>query len=430
MQEARSSRPSRVAPRSGESQRVGPRRTLSLALSFAIALVAPAARADFPTLENVAKLATERSQMILEADGQLNIARSQMAAAKVPILGNPYLEAFATRSRLTENIVLQANLWLPVDTAGQRGARIDEADSLIAWKERARNDSRAAVLGFAIQTYGEIVVARTRIGVAARGEQSARSEVEYFDKRLAQADTTIYEKSIAEAEVARWTQLRAEAELALARSTGRLAELLGRARPELPEENIREVPPPLRHTWDDGHVAAAVAKAPVVMSLEKERLYWSASRERWSTEKYPPVNLILTAGKGEANELVYGGGLSWTFPILRKNQAEVGRAAAEEVRVARVHELVRNTVEARVRTAQRAYETASKAATNLEEVGIPATERAVEASAQGYKLGKVELSRVLLARRDLAIAKSRRLDLVEAAWRAYGELASLEGELP
>jgi outer membrane protein TolC len=38
--------------------------------------------------------------------------------------------------------------------------------------------------------------------------------------------------------------------------------------------------------------------------------------------------------------------------------------------------------------------------------------------------------RVLIARRDLTAARARRLDLVEAAWSAYAELASIRGALP
>ena len=61
---------------------------------------------------------------------------------------------------------------------------------------------------------------------------------------------------------------------------------------------------------------------------------------------------------------------------------------------------------------------------------MPALERAVSASMEAFKLGKIELTRVLLARRDLALARARRLDMIEAGWRAYADLTVLSGDLP
>jgi outer membrane protein TolC len=54
----------------------------------------------------------------------------------------------------------------------------------------------------------------------------------------------------------------------------------------------------------------------------------------------------------------------------------------------------------------------------------------VSASVDGFKAGKIDITRALLARRDLAIARARRLDLIEAAWRAYADLVVISGDLP
>ena len=59
-----------------------------------------------------------------------------------------------------------------------------------------------------------------------------------------------------------------------------------------------------------------------------------------------------------------------------------------------------------------------------------ALESAVQASVDGFKAGKIDITRALLARRDLAIARARRLDLIEAAWRAYADLVVISGDLP
>jgi outer membrane protein TolC len=92
--------------------------------------------------------------------------------------------------------------------------------------------------------------------------------------------------------------------------------------------------------------------------------------------------------------------------------------------------LYRGIVETRLRAARDAVVMVTKTVAELDEHGMAALERAVSASVEGFKLGKIEITRVLLARRDLALARARRLDLIEAGWRAYADLTVLAGELP
>ena len=66
----------------------------------------------------------------------------------------------------------------------------------------------------------------------------------------------------------------------------------------------------------------------------------------------------------------------------------------------------------------------------LDETGLPAMQRALEAAQDLYKLGKTEISRLLLVRRDYAIARARRLDLLEQGWRAYAQLITITGDAP
>ena len=66
----------------------------------------------------------------------------------------------------------------------------------------------------------------------------------------------------------------------------------------------------------------------------------------------------------------------------------------------------------------------------LDDSGLPSMQKALEAAQDLYKLGKTEISRLLLARRDYAVARARRLDLIEQGWRAYAQLCAITGETP
>ena len=248
--------------------------------------------------------------VVADAQGELGVARAQMAGARASALGNPYVDVQVDKGlNMTPVSQLQAlaYAYFPFDLGGQRGARITEATT---------------------------------------GEQTARDEAKYFAGRLEAKDTTVYEKSLADAEVARWVQSRGEAQLRLSAGRARFAQVTGSLDIEAPASNVAVVPPRLAGAWDDAFVARVVDKTPVVIRLIAERTYWGSSAERYKSER------------------------------------------------------------------------------------LPALERAVYSSVEGFKLGKIELTRVLLARRDLAIARARRLDLIEAGWRAYAELTVLSGDLP
>jgi cobalt-zinc-cadmium efflux system outer membrane protein len=116
--------------------------------------------------------------------------------------------------------------------------------------------------------------------------------------------------------------------------------------------------------------------------------------------------------------------------MFRRYQGDIAKAEANQAYVQQIQPVLRTTVQARLDGSRDALNAMLEALANLDQYGIPAGERAVEASFSMYKSGKTDLLQVLLARRELALAKSRRLDLLESAWRAYADLAALSGDWP
>lgn len=417
-----------------KAARAAKRAALALGIGLEIAIAPATARADFPTLERVLELARTRSLPVTEASGQLGVANATMVGARASSLGNPFLQVTTeyggpglSGSPRKEQVV-SAQLAIPLDINGQRGARIDEADSLIRWRKLGLVSARAQITGDAISAYGDVIIDSARVALAIRGEEDARKESQYFAGRLAAGDTTLYERSLADAEVARWVQIRAEGELRLALSVSRLSQSVG-----FPVEtpNVEATPPPaLRGRWDEEHIGKIVEASAGIVALRSEQQYWTMSIERAERDKWAPLTFVVTGGRGDAGEARIGAGLGWSFPFTRRNQGEIARAELERARASSLEQVYKRVLDARIRASVAALRSIRDAVAWLDSVGIPAAEKVVEASNEGFRLGKVELSRVLLARRDLSTARSRRLDLLEAAWDAYGNLAAVNGELP
>jgi cobalt-zinc-cadmium efflux system outer membrane protein len=402
-----------------------------IALSCAAAaLTSTRAQAAWPTLEEVVARSRAHSLTVIEAQGAVRTATAAGVGARMSRFNNPYLEIFVDRAPQTTQggVTVQANLWLPIELHSQRPSRIAEATEYLKWRNVEYADAQARSMGEAIGVYGDIVVAAARLAQAQRAEAQARAEAEYFGRRVQASDATLYDKSLAENELARWVQTRVEAQLALATGRARLAQLTG-IEVDAPAGEVAEVPR-LRQAFSPDQAAQLGEKSPAVQALGAEARYWDASRERAEAEKNNPISFIITAGRGDAAEARFGAGIAWTFPLIRRNEGEVARAHAEEQRSLQLRTGVRNVVEQRIRSSYDIYNAAKNGVDTLDSTGLPAARRVVEAATEANRAGKVELLQVFIAKRELAIANSRRLDLVAVAWRTYGELAALRGDLP
>lgn len=405
-------------------------KVLAAAVAAALVLAPTLARAEFPTLTQVVERARQRGPASLMAAADVKVAGATRYGAGLPPLTNPYLEVFVDRSKDTVGgATVQANLWLPVELAGQKSKRLAEVDALIKWKQAARSAAQASAVGDAIAAWGELMVAAARKQHATDGEKIAREEAAYVAGRFEAKDATAVDKAQADGEVARWLQARSEADVAYALAKARLSIATGDPNLEDPKVSAIELPA-LRFKDGDALAKALLDDSPLLQQHTFEADFFARSKDKWEADKYAPVNFILTAGKGEAGEVRLGGGLSWTFPVLRKNQSEIAKAEADSDRAKGNLEIARASITARAKGFFMAYDVARKAVSTIDTVAIPAAQTVVDASVSAWKAGKLEQTRVFLARRDLATARERRLELVAMGFRAYGDLAGLVGDVP
>lgn len=406
--------------------------------------------APFPTLAEVLARAEQRAPAAIEARGEVAAARAGKVGAEVSAFGNPYVDFQVDRGSTTKDVQALAYLYMPVDAFGQRGARIEEADALVRWKGLSAEARRSAVRGEAVARWGAARAAQERLMRAQAAVETSEKEAAYFAARFVAKDTTIYEKSLAEAEVGRWKQARAEAELDLLERLARLAEWMGEARVPAPSkalsgdaartvdgDSLAPLPPARSRASATllGEASRAGSsqpwpEAPALVAQRAEHFFWEKQGERYRAERRAPLQLLLIAGRGDPGDVRLGGGVTVTLPVARRNQGEIARAEAEADRSAAAEASLAASLAARIAATEQALTVLLATIANLDSTGLPASERAVDASLEAYRSGKMELLPVLVARRELQLARTRRLDLVERAWRTYGEWIALTGEKP
>lgn len=386
--------------------------------------------AGWPNLDQVVAQAKENAPAVVQASGAVATAHAIGVGARVTSLGNPYLEVIAERGKHTDGVQAIGQLFLPLDVNGQRAARIGEADDLLAWRQMSRAESQANAIAEAVQAYGDGLVSAANLANATQQEAEARSEARWFEAKAEARDATIVDVSVARAEVSRYVQARAEAQLRLNEARLRLIAITALEVDAAPPASRPPDPPPLRTTQASSTRLVAQGETPILRAMQAEASYWSAFRDRASAEKNQPFFLILHGGRGEFAEARYGAGIGYTFPVARRNQGDIARADAERGRSLQMRATIQRVTAARLQAAYSAYSTALEAVREMDATGVPAAEAALRATVDSFKEGKVELVRVIIARRDLAMVRARRLELMAAGWRAYAEIVSVLGVLP
>jgi len=387
--------------------------------------------AVFPSLKRTIVLAKQRAPDTLMAALDVRVARAEYRGARLPILANPYLEVFLDRGNqnATKDVTVQSNLWLPFEVSGQRGRRIGEVDALVEMRGNQLRLAEAIAASQATEFFGRAVIASERVKtlqwiVGVFGEQA-----EIYRKRLALGDATRQDTSLAEVELAQNQLAQAEAEADLVHALTELARLTGFDSIRAPGSTI-EAQPPARSTAPSPHIERWTARSPWLAVNQAQALYYLRVAGRHSREAHTPLNFILTAGRGDLGETRLGGGLAWTFPVLRRNQGEVARALAQRGQAVQMQQRQRQALRSSAVGLTRELRQTSLALETLVRRVQPAAEIAVEAAVETLHAGKGDVLKVLTARGYLARVKLQRLELMLRQWLLLAQWVELFGEVP
>jgi hypothetical protein len=146
--------------------------------------------AAIPPLSAVIARARVHAPGVLVGEAQVTTARSALVGARLPPVGNPYVEVVTKgRPDAVQNVDVDGQLWLPFEVAGQRGTRIDEGTVLVDFQRTTLRYSRAVAVARVIRANGIVTVGAERIRLFGSLLEVARSEAKSYEARYAAGDT-------------------------------------------------------------------------------------------------------------------------------------------------------------------------------------------------------------------------------------------------
>jgi cobalt-zinc-cadmium efflux system outer membrane protein len=326
-----------------------------------------------PDADAIVRCALAASPEVRQATAQLDAAAGRRRTAGVLLPSNPTVAGMIANRRrpapeqasvLNWSVTLSQEL----EIAGQRAARIDEADAATAAQLRRVKVAEQEVAAAALTGYYEALAAQESVRSATQLAAAAQALAVYADARAKEALVAGVEADVARAEAARIGLVRLEAERRLSDARAALAALLnvdaaGLALPDgLPPAAPTALPSPSEGRLVDqalslrGEVAAAEIERQVL-----ERRLVLVRRER-----IPNPTISAFFERGEIDDRIAGLNLSIPLPL----PAPVGRTRAGEIAetLAQIRaaessqELVRRRVRLEVARALAAFQARTAAA--------------------------------------------------------------------
>jgi cobalt-zinc-cadmium efflux system outer membrane protein len=391
-------------------------------------LCTPATAQTAPTFRDLLKQALASAPRLAVGAAETRVAEGQAAQAAVrpnPMLGlmvenaagsGPYKDFDGAETTLS--------IEQPLELGGKRAARISAAQAdLIAAQARAALGRIDFARDLAL-AYVNAEAAQQRLAIAKDGVD------------LAQADAKAVRLLVDNGKEAQVRAIQAEAGLATARAAAaaalaetettlaRLSAVVGS------NETYVAVAGGLLDDAPAMPTTTAPAFSPVIAAARAER---DAADRRIALERArraPDLSVSLGVRRFQSDEstaAVFG--VSVPLPLFDRNRGSVAAAMANA-----------QAAQARLAMAQAEQDADHRAAT----AQIVAANQALEASRQaegaasetyrltriGYDAGRLPLSELLAARRDLITARGRAIDTKLARAKAFADLARAQGRIP
>jgi cobalt-zinc-cadmium efflux system outer membrane protein len=376
------------------------------------------------TLAEAQRLSLERSPSFLADREERAIARGELRQARV-FAPNPQIE-LETPGAATDGGFGQYEVALSqeIEWGGQRGLRIDAAESGVRRGEQLVRDAARLTVLEASQAYYAALAAGRRLRVAEEIFASNERLLAAVRTQVREGEISVLEGNLAEIEVARARarvlgarREATSAELALKRAIGIGPDATIRLAEELPEAPD---PAALRR---DSLVQRALERRPdlAARSAAVSELETTARLAR--REAIPNLEIRALGEREEApGESRFGVGVGLPFPLWNRNQGTVARVSAE----AQQATWSRTAAELRIRTevadAYQAYLAASEEAGIYERDVLEPAQENQQLLETAYREGKIDLPALLLLRNQLLDAELSYWDAWLARRRSLVEL--------
>lgn len=404
------------------------------AIAVAVSLHCVCAQAAPLSLEEALSRAERESPLVRRARTELQVVAAARAGAGVLLPYNPAVGAAVGGRRDNSGSMPPADglewalrLEQTVEIAGQRGARLKEADAGIKVAAARVRVARVETLARVRAAYVGALIAQAAADSARRREELGRRLVESAQARVRAGAASDVDLHLAEVERGRLTAERIEAELMVGDALVELKRAAGLdARGEITLSTPLGMPAVRDATSEQLFLLASKQRADL-QALVARHGELDAAIVRLKREAVPSPTLFADVAMQQPGQLYGGGGIAIPLPLWQRNQGPLAIARAQKDATDVEQELLSRDVALEVDRALRTSRARREEAQLWLDVVVPAAEANLGLIEQGWRSGKFDLFRVIQASREAGDARRTQLERLGALWHAVIELDRATG---
>ena len=399
-------------------------------------ILVPAVAGAAPlTLDEAVTTALEKNPGILSLQAEIAGARGRLRGASRLVRANPELEgAYGPRRTPGEESTnnLDVSLTQELEVFGQRAARVDAAEALLAAAEGRLEARRIEVAAEVRTAFARALAAEQRLTIAAESLALAQEELAAAEARLRSGASSRIEVNAARGAIGRAARERAAAAQRRTAASTALVVLTG-ADPAEPVEPKGTLDAEVRAI---GTLEALVEKALTgrkdVAAARRELDAARAERRLAGRVAFPNPRLGVSyseEGDERGTARITQGILAFDLPIFDRNQEERGAAAARERQAEVALAALTRATRAEVAQAVARLEAARAAAQAWTGGQLAAVTENMTLVDEAYRAGKVDFFQLLVIRRETLEARNGYVDALEELHAAEAELLRSIGSI-
>lgn len=400
------------------------------ACALLIALPWVSMASDRVGVEDAVGVALQRNANLLRLQAEVTAERARLAGASTLAATNPELEITAgPRWRGSERSTdYGVGVAQRLEIFGQRGARIATARSLVSAAEARLAMGRVEVAAEVRVAFYQALAAGERARLAVEGVKLAEEALGAAESRQKSGAASGIEVNAARIAVGRAVREQSEAEQRRTTVIARLLLLLGMDAGQ--EINLWGQ---LRASADvPGDVKARIEKAlkerPDLLAARQE-LEAARSEVRLASREVLPSPRVGASYREEEGAKIAQGTLAFDLPVLQRNQAGRGVAAARVEQAERATEALERAIRTEVVVATQRLRAAGSAVTAFGGAALTSVAENLELVTEAYRAGKVDFFQLLVLRREALDARTSYLSALEELAAAQAELTRAAGSI-
>lgn len=376
------------------------------------------------TPEQVIVLVREKSGEVAIAREEVSVAEGERLTARTPVNNPEVSVAAGPRWGGQRTVDLAATVSLPLEIYGQRAARGQSAESVVAARQASLKDTQRLAIQEALVSYYRALRALLAATLLEERVNQDNEILRVAQRRRDAGDASLLEVQLVQAELAkdRAALIRARAETE-ALMLGLLAQL---AMPASAAVQLAPGFPTLEAPAAPPIVADRLSERPDLVALRREVQAAEARVRLEQRSGLPNPTFTIEYGREEAAEVIKAG-IGLPLPVLNRNRGAIASAQAEVRRSQALLDARTRAVEVELLSAHRRAVAAVEAQGTMSEAET-LSQDTLKRTLRAYEAGELDLISVLTVRREALNTRRDLLDIqFEAATAVVEFKASIGG---